>query len=98
MSRFNTDAIYRRLHKVGYIYQSDVTWLEKRWHKFMNDWRDGKFTTMSPEQIELNKINSIKRDIFKACPGEAHKSAWVDNCGVCAPRWNVIINPEKVKL
>lgn len=25
-----------------------------------------------------------------ACPGEAHSNAFIDNCGVCMPRWGVI--------
>jgi hypothetical protein len=24
------------------------------------------------------------------CPGEAHTNAWIDNCGLCAPRWGVV--------
>jgi hypothetical protein len=25
-----------------------------------------------------------------ACPGAAHSNAFIDNCGLCAPRWGFI--------
>ena len=27
------------------------------------------------------------------CPGEAHSNAYIDHCGICMPRWGVLVVP-----
>ena len=29
------------------------------------------------------------------CPGPAHKNPYIDNCGLCAPRWGWVEIPEQ---
>lgn len=29
------------------------------------------------------------------CPGEAHSNPYIDNCGVCAPKWGEIEIPAE---
>ena len=35
---------------------------------------------------------------FEPCPGEAHSNPNIDNCMVCAPRWGVVMVPDKPEL
>ena len=35
-----------------------------------------------------------KAGLLEECHGEAHSNPYIDNCGVCMPRWGVIVRPE----
>jgi hypothetical protein len=32
---------------------------------------------------------------FVPCTGAAHSNVYIDNCGVCAPRWGVVMVPRE---
>ncbi len=50
----------------------------------------------APETIEMFLEREFQVKPFKACTGEAHSNAYIDNCGVCAPRWGWC--GEEIKL
>lgn len=33
---------------------------------------------------------AIAEGLLVPCPGEAHSNAFIDNCGICAPRWGFV--------
>lgn len=36
---------------------------------------------------------AVTEGFLVPCKGEAHSNAFIDNCGVCAPRWGLVEPP-----
>lgn len=51
---------------------------------------------MSAESIEKMLKQNFNVEPFRACTGEAHSNPHIDNCGVCAPRWEWVGDYIKV--
>jgi hypothetical protein len=51
---------------------------------------------IQPAALELllkeHRVNPLTK-----CTGEAHSNPFIDNCGICMPRWGVCGNPVRVK-
>ena len=41
-------------------------------------------------------LRSFNVDPLEVCTGEAHSNAFIDNCGVCMPRWGFVGKAVKV--
>ena len=50
----------------------------------------------SPEAIEAYLSTHHKIEPLQACHGGAHSNPFIDNCGVCAPRWGLV--GERVRI
>ena len=51
---------------------------------------------ISPEKIEEVLKDEFQIEPLTKCTGEAHTNAFIDNCGMCAPRWGW--TGDKIKI
>lgn len=55
--------------------------------RLLDDIREMLAARQDAEHIEAMLERQYDIPPLKACTGEAHSNAYIDNCGVCAPRW-----------
>ena len=53
---------------------------------------------MTTIQTEPAEYKRTKTGRLIPCPGEAHRNAFIDNCGHCAPRWGEVEEMAPVDL
>ncbi|MFA6510117.1 MAG: hypothetical protein WCV62_06685 [Candidatus Peribacteraceae bacterium] len=57
---------------------------------------ESKYDTVDTEDLEdLFRQGGIP--LLTKCNGEAHDNPFIDNCGICMPRWGVCGKPVRVK-
>lgn len=45
---------------------------------------------IAPEAIERVLVEEFNIPALVDCTGEAHSNSYIDNCGLCAPRWGIM--------
>lgn len=64
-------------------------------------WRDksaaGSQTADETLALIREALNLAGLPSLELCNGEAHSNAFIDSCGVCAPRWGLTGAPVKIR-
>ena len=55
-------------------------------------------STTTQTQTEPAEYKRTKTGRLIPCPGEAHRNAYIDSCGHCAPRWGEVEEMAPVDL